>query len=99
MKRLPLLQVLGILLVSLLTLAAAAPVRGTTGSGSAASLLPGFQDHQPVPATTCTASTRCYSDFSLISCSGSFCSKLVGCSVVCDGVETECPGGDEPYCP
>jgi hypothetical protein len=97
MKRLPLFQSLGILLVLVLTLAAAAPARGTS-AGSAASLLPGVQDPQPA-TTTCTASTRCYSDFSLISCSGTSCFKRVGCSVTCDGVETECPGGDEPYCP
>ena len=98
MKRLPIFQALGILLVLVLTLAAAAPARGAN-AGSAASLLPGSQAQQPVPATSCTAQTRCYSDFSIISCSGSACFKRVGCSVTCDGVETECPGGDEPYCP
>jgi hypothetical protein len=46
---------------------------------------------QPQPASSCSATTTCLCG-GVVSCSGSTCSKGVGCFVVCDGVEHDCRG-------
>jgi len=46
---------------------------------------------QPQPASSCSATTTCLCG-GIVSCSGSTCSKGVGCFVVCDGVEHDCRG-------
>jgi len=46
---------------------------------------------QSQPASSCSATTTCLCG-GTVSCSGSTCSKGVGCFVVCDGVEHDCRG-------
>jgi hypothetical protein len=52
---------------------------------------------QPQPASSCSAMTTCLCG-GVVSCSGSTCSKGVGCFVVCDGVEHDCSGCSRHPC-
>ncbi|HEY8022606.1 MAG TPA: hypothetical protein VIH93_15980 [Thermoanaerobaculia bacterium] len=52
---------------------------------------------QPQPASSCSATTTCLCG-GIVSCSGSTCSKGVGCFVVCDGVEHDCRGCSRHPC-
>jgi hypothetical protein len=52
---------------------------------------------QPQQTSSCSATTTCLCG-GIVSCSGSTCSKGVGCFVVCDGVEHDCRGCSRHPC-
>jgi hypothetical protein len=56
-----------------------------------------LRGEQPRPASSCQIATACYCG-GIVSCSGTTCFKSVGCYVVCDDGEIDCPGCSEPYC-
>ena len=104
MKRALMLLVLGVVLgMSGIQLAESAPAApsstldGTQGTDFVA-WLNGQQE--PLPAAACTTSVRCYSTGQLLACSGSTsCYKFLGCYVVCDDVQYDCPPGGPFACP
>ena len=99
MKRALIVLVLGVVLglfgIQTVESATAAP-DGTEGADFLA-WLNGQQE--PIPAAACTTSVRCYSTGQLLACSGTTCSRFLGCYVVCDGIEYDCPPGGPFACP
>jgi hypothetical protein len=86
------------------TFAAAAPQIVRRVAGREAETPPSLDEFiaslrggQPQPASSCSATTACLCGV-VVSCSGSTCSKGVGCFVVCDGVEQDCRGCSRHPC-
>lgn len=79
---------------------AATPEAVSTPDGAeGAQFLAWLNGQEPVLAAACTTSVRCYSTGQLLSCSGSTCFRVNGCSVTCDGIEYNCPPGGPFACP
>lgn len=79
--------------------AESAPATPAVSTADGAQFLAWLNQPEPVPAATCTTSVRCYSTGQLLSCSGTTCSRFLGCHVNCDGIEYNCPPGGPFDCP
>jgi len=71
--------------------------RQEVGPRSVEEFIASLRGEEPVPASSCHIATDCRCG-GVVSCSGSTCSKGVGCWVVCDGVEYDCHGCSGHYC-
>lgn len=108
MKRALIVLVLGVVLGFL----GLQPVEGATAAPASAAVsvpdgtegadfLAWLNGQEPDPKVLgCSASVRCYSTGQLLSCTGTTsCYKLLGCYVVCDDIQYDCPPGGPFACP
>ncbi|HET9226224.1 MAG TPA: hypothetical protein VFR31_06130 [Thermoanaerobaculia bacterium] len=82
--------------------AASPSLAGSVPDGTeGAAFLAWLDGQKPLPASAgCSTSVRCYSTGQLLGCSGTTsCYKFLGCYVICDDVQYDCPPGGPFACP